>query len=242
MSYNFHLLFYLKRPKNLIKGEMMPIYLRITVKGKHSEYSVGREIIPSFWSALKGKGTGLREEIRELNDYLDTLASKVRRFHTSLVEKEDEVTAVVLRDHLTGKNTSNHSLLRLYQKHIDNMEKLIGKGYSNSTFQTYQSSIRHVKQFLQLKYEVQDINVKKVDFKFITDYELFLRIDRGNNAMSARKYIVHLKKIMLYCLGAGLIVGNPFLNYRNTAKAKARTFLNIEELDRIKNREFPLER
>lgn len=74
------------------------------------------------------------------------------------------------------------------------MEKLIGKGYSYSTFQTYQSSIRHVKQFLQLKYEVQDINIKKVDFKFITDYELFLRIDRGNNAMSARKYIVHLKK------------------------------------------------
>jgi len=58
--------------------------------------------------------------------------------------------------------------------------------------------------------------------------------------MSARKYIVHLKKIMLYCLGAGWIVGNPFLNYRNTAKAKARTFLNMEELDRIKNREFPL--
>ncbi|TCD29623.1 hypothetical protein EZ456_00990 [Pedobacter psychrodurus] len=75
---------YLKRPKNFIKGEMMPIYLRITVKGKHSEYSVGREIIPSFWSALKGKGTGLREDIRELNDYLDTLASKVRRFHTTL--------------------------------------------------------------------------------------------------------------------------------------------------------------
>ena len=219
---------------------MMPIYLRITVKGKHSEYSVGREIVPSFWSALKGKGTGLREEIRELNDYLDTLASKVRRFHTTLVEKEDEVTAVVLRDHLTGKNTSNHSLLRVYQKHNDNMEKLIGKGYSYATFQTYQSSIRHVKQFLQLKYEVQDINIKKVDFKFITDYELFLRIDRGNNAMSARKYIVHLKKIMLYCLGAGWIVGNPFLNYRNTAKAKARTFLNMEELDRIKNREFHL--
>ncbi|WP_165501201.1 phage integrase SAM-like domain-containing protein [Pedobacter psychrodurus] len=59
-----------------------------------------------------------------------------------------------------------------------------------------------------------------MDFKFITDYELFLRIERGNNAMSARKYIVHLKKIMLYCLGAGWIVGNPFLNYRNTAKAK----------------------
>ena len=242
MSYNFHLLFYLKRPKNFIKGNMMPIYLRITVKGKHSEYSVGREIIPSFWSPLKGKGTGLREEIRELNDYLDTLASKVRRFHASLVEKEDEVTAVVLRDHLTGKHTSNHTLLRVYQKHNDNMEKLIGKGYSYATFQTYQSSIRHVKQFLQLKYEVQDINIKKVDFKFITDYELFLRIDRGNNAMSARKYIVHLKKIMLYCLGAGWIVGNPFLNYRNTAKAKARTFLNMEELDRIKNREFPLER
>ena len=242
MSYNFHLLFYLKRPKNFIKGEMMPIYLRITVKGKHSEYSVGREIIPSFWSALKGKGTGLREEIRELNDYLDTLASRVRRFHATLVEKDDEVTALILRDHLTGKNSSNHSLLRVYQKHNDNMEKLIGKGYSYSTFQTYQSSIRHVKQFLQHKYEVQDINIKKVDFKFITDYELFLRIDRGNNAMSARKYIVHLKKIMLYCLGAGWIVVNPFLNYRNTAKAKARTFLNMEELDRIKNREFPLER
>ncbi|MFD2285020.1 site-specific integrase [Pedobacter petrophilus] len=232
----------MKRSKKLLKGEVMPIYLRITVNGKHSEYSVGREIIPTYWSTIKGRGIGQKDEIKELNDYLDTLASKVCRFHTALIEKEEEVTTLVLRDHLTGKNSSNYTLLKIYQKHNDNLEKLIGKGYSYSTFQSYQSSIRHVKQFLQLKYEVQDINIKKVDFKFITDYELFLRIDRGNNAMSARKYIVHLKKIMLYCLGAGWIVGNPFLNYRNTAKAKARTFLNMEELNRIKNREFPLER
>jgi len=231
MSYNFHLFFYLKRPKDFTKGEMLPIYLRITVKGKHSEYSVGREIIPTFWSTIKGRGTGLREEIRELNDYLDTLASKVRRFHTALVEKDDEVTAVVLRDHLTGKNSSsNHTLLKVYKKHNDNTEKLIGNGYSYGTYQSYQSSIRHIKEFLQIKYQVMDIHIKKVDFKFITDYELYLRIERGCNPMSARKYIVHLKKIILYCLGNGWIVGNPFINYHNTAKAKPRTFLNMEEL------------
>ena len=108
MGYNFHLLFYLKKPRNYLKDGLIPIYLRITVKSKHAEYSVGRAILPIFWSSLKGRASGQREEVRELNDYLDTLASKVRRFHASLVEKGEEVTAVVLRDHLSGRNSSNN--------------------------------------------------------------------------------------------------------------------------------------
>lgn len=128
MGYNFYLLFYLKKPRNYIKDGLMPIYLRITVKGKHAEYSVGRAILPIFWSSLKGRASGQREDVRELNDYLDTLASKVRRFHASLIEKGEEVTAVVLRDHLSGRNSSNHNLLKVYQQHNDNVEKLIGNG------------------------------------------------------------------------------------------------------------------
>ncbi|WP_316828745.1 site-specific integrase [Pedobacter miscanthi] len=242
MGYNFHLLFYLKKPRNYLKDGLIPIYLRITVKGKHAEYSVGRAILPIFWSSLKGRASGQREEVRELNDYLDTLASKVRRFHASLVEKAEEVTAVVLRDHLSGRNSSNHTLLKVYQNHNDNVEKLIGNGYRYGTFQAYQSSMSRVREFIQKKYGLLDINIKKVDFKFITDYELYLRIERKNSPMSARKYMVHLKKIILYCLGNGWIAGNPFINYRSTAKAKPRTFLNMEEMERIKNREFSRKR
>ncbi len=46
---SFSLLFYLKKPKNYLKGAM-PIYLRITVDGIPKEISTGRQCDPIRWN------------------------------------------------------------------------------------------------------------------------------------------------------------------------------------------------
>ncbi|WP_443939313.1 Arm DNA-binding domain-containing protein [Pedobacter sp. MW01-1-1] len=54
MKTNFSLLFFLKRPKNYKTGPA-PIYLRITVEGKRSEFSSGRLCEPKLWNPSKGR-------------------------------------------------------------------------------------------------------------------------------------------------------------------------------------------
>jgi len=48
MKTNFSLLFYLKKPKNYVKGAVT-IYLMITVDGKPAELSTSRECEPELW-------------------------------------------------------------------------------------------------------------------------------------------------------------------------------------------------
>ena len=83
MKSNFHLLFYLRKQKNF-KGGPMAIYMRITVNGKRADMSAGRECDPTKWNSQAGRAIGTKEETRALNNYLDSLQTKVRDAHQVL--------------------------------------------------------------------------------------------------------------------------------------------------------------
>ncbi|SHE56115.1 Arm DNA-binding domain-containing protein [Pedobacter caeni] len=63
MKTNFSLLFYLKKQKNYINGNV-PIYMRITVGGKRSEITTGRDCEPKSWNAKAGRIKGTKEECK----------------------------------------------------------------------------------------------------------------------------------------------------------------------------------
>lgn len=78
MKTNFSLLFYLKRQKNYLNGNV-PIYMRITVGGTRSEIPNNRECDPNRWNAKGGRAIGSREEIKLLNTHLDHLQNAVKQ-------------------------------------------------------------------------------------------------------------------------------------------------------------------
>ncbi|TFF39330.1 Arm DNA-binding domain-containing protein [Mucilaginibacter psychrotolerans] len=80
MKSNFHLLFYIRKQKNY-KGSTMPIYMRITVNGKRADMSAGRDCDPTKWNSHSGRGIGTKEEIKALNNYLDSLQTKLQNAH-----------------------------------------------------------------------------------------------------------------------------------------------------------------
>jgi hypothetical protein len=67
------LLYYLKQTQNQ-KNENRYIYLRITVDGERREISTKRQCIPDQWNAQLGRTTGVSEEAKELNSYLDLIS------------------------------------------------------------------------------------------------------------------------------------------------------------------------
>ena len=60
---SFGLLFYLKKPKNYVKGEV-PIYLRITVDGIPKELSIKRTCDPDRWNSHAGRASGTKENVK----------------------------------------------------------------------------------------------------------------------------------------------------------------------------------
>ena len=96
LSKRFSLLFYLKKPKNHVQGKQ-PIYLRITIDSARMELSTQRECDPERWNSHAGRVNGTKEEIRNLNVYLDSLQAKVYEAHRNLLDQNELITIVTLK-------------------------------------------------------------------------------------------------------------------------------------------------
>jgi site-specific recombinase XerD len=229
---NFHLLFYIRKQKNY-KGGAMPIYMRITVSGKRVDISVGRDCDPVKWNNHAGRAIGTKEEIKALNNYLDSLQTKLRNAHQTLIDTNQQVTTESLHNQLTGKNQKSHFLMQLFQEHNAKVKALIGNGFEANTLKGYNTSEKHLTGFLQEKYDKTDIEISQLNHAFIVDFEFYLKANCKITGVSAAKYIKHLKKIVNHCIANGWLKQNPFINFKSTAKAKERTFLTQQELDNI---------
>src|SRR3546814_18087058 len=134
MSTNYSLLFYLKKPKNYAGGAK-PIYMRITVAGEPKEVSIGRECDPSRWNAKANRAKGTKEDIRNLNAYLDTLERKAEDAHSQLVKQEMAITADSLKLKNLGKDVHRRYLMKTSTQHNRKMEAFLGTGYKPKTKQ-----------------------------------------------------------------------------------------------------------
>ena len=211
----------------------MPIYMRITVSGKRADISVGRDCDPAKWNNHAGRAIGTKEEIKALNNYLDSLQTKLRNAHQVLIDSNQQVTTENLHNQFSGKNQKSRFLMELFKEHNAKVKALIGNGFEPNTLKGYNTSEKHLTGFLQEKYGKTDIEISQLNHAFITDFEFYLKANCKITGVSAAKYIKHLKKIVNHCIANGWLKQNPFINFKSTAKAKERTFLTQQELDNI---------
>ena len=109
------------------KDGMAPIYLRITVNGKRSQISIKRKIEIDKWNIEAGKVNGKTSEIKNLNKYLESIKYKVHRIQERLQDENKRITALIIKNIYLGKEERQKMLLVIFQKHNDQVEKLIGK-------------------------------------------------------------------------------------------------------------------
>jgi site-specific recombinase XerD len=241
MQNSFKLLFYLKKPKAYVSGSVT-IYLRITVSGQRSEVSTGRECLPEKWNTHAGRMTGTREDARVLNNYLDTMQARIFETHRQLLAAGESVSVESIKNKFTGKSERPRSLINIFQDHNKQVEALLNDGFAPGTLERYKTSLKHTVDFLKWKYRVSDIDIRKIDHAFITEYEFYLRSVRKCNNNTAVKYIKNFGKIIRICIANGWLDKNPFANYKSKVKEVERAFLVEEEMQVLASKKFVTER
>lgn len=238
---NFSLLFYLKKPKNYLKGPR-PIYLRITVDGVPKEISTARDCDIDRWNVNAGRMSGTKEDAKLLNAYLDTLQTKIYEVRRELLEKDETVTSEALKNTLRGTNEKSKMIMAIFQDHNDQMKSLIDKDYSPTTLKRYKTSLGHTKSFIEWKYGIADLDIKKLNYEFITQYEFWLKTIRNCNHNSAIKYIANFRKIVNGCIKRGWVEKDPFVGFKMTKKEVIPEFLTEDEIEKISIKKFASER
>jgi site-specific recombinase XerD len=229
MNKTFNLLFLVKKNKIKANGTA-PIYLRITIDGVPKEISSKRYVLPEKWDSKLQKVSGNSPEVKAINSYLKALEQEVYDAHHSVMKDKEHATSSILKSKILKIEEKPNMLIPIFQDHNNKVEEMVGNGFAPGTLERYKTSLKHTKEFMKWKYNVSDIDIKKIDHAFITEYEFYLRTQRGCNNNSAVKYIKNFKKIVLLCLANGWLDKNPFASYKSKLDEVEKDFLSEEEL------------
>jgi len=241
MNATISILFYLKRAKANAQG-LAPIFQRITINGRRLDNSTGKFVDPSKWHPEMSKMRGNSEEARLINGHLDNLRTKILIAEKELNKKDIPVNLETLKNMLLGTKERQRLLVPIFEEHNNKIKELLGIEYAPGTYERYQTSLKHTKDFLNWKYSISDIDITKIDHAFITDYEFYLRSVRKCANNTAVKYIKNFNKIIKLCLANDWLDKNPFANYKSKVKEVERVYLSEVEIQNIINKDFKTER
>lgn len=243
MEKSFGLLFYLKKPKGYKSGDV-PIYLRVTVNSDIAEISTKQKCDPAKWNMTAGRVEGKSQSAKLVNDYLDVVQRKVYEVRKQLLDNDHPVTAENIKTVLQGKEIKEdvYMLMKIFQRHNDQMAELVGHEFSKGTFTRYKTVYTFALSFLQWKYKVTDMDITKLDYEFISEFEFWLKSVRKCNHNTTMQYLRNFNKIVNHCLRSGWLPKNPFIRFKMTDREVERTALTETELQNVMEQQFPIER
>lgn len=242
MSKALSILFYTKVSKTTKSGEV-PLYMRIQMAGeKRFEISIKRYINQTDWSMALHKMKGNSPEAKSINSYLDSLRTFVHDCERDLLKEGIPVTIENIKNRYLGTDKEPKYLIQVFKQHNEDMKALVGKEFTQSTYTRYITSLTHTQNFLKWKYNVNDIDIAKIDYTFIKDYEFYLKTFRNCNNNSTIKYIKNFGKVVRLCIANGWLDYNPFLKYKPKYSEVIRDYLTADELNTMALKEFPAKR
>lgn len=174
--------------------------------------------------------------------YIDAIRTQLYSYMQVLRESDNVISTESIKNKYLGIADKEETILELYEENNENATKLIGIDYAADSVQRHTTTYRHIKAFLNKKYGLDDIEVKEIDYKFLSDLILYFKIDKGIGHNTTMKYLKNLKKIVRIAIARGIISRDPYINIKMKTKQKERGFLSEEDLNKIINRKFNIAR
>lgn len=234
----FSILFFIHRGKKNKKKEH-PIYCRLTVQGKSKEFSTQIWVTDDKWNPKTHKVLGKNEFANTANHTIESARNKLLNIRADFYANSKEITAAaVINTHL-GKMEVKYTLLELldyFNEH--HVKKLIGKDYSNGTYERYKTSLSHVKEFMKYKNKSSGMLLTDINYAFATEYEFYLKTVRNNSHNTSLKYIKNLKAVVNFAVKNEWLINNPLDRYQVKLEKIDKAFLTHKELNTIETKKI----
>jgi len=236
------ILFFIRKKRLLRNGEV-PVYMRITIMGKIAEISLNRSIEPQYWCSKKAGAIGNTKKARILNLYIESIRMQLQKTMIDFHNQNLPINVTSLKNSFLGIEEDNgKKIIELMKEHNEDMEKLVGIDFSYETLKRHRTSLNHVQAFIKMEYNKDDLFITKLDYRFITKYELYFKTVRKCNHNTTMKYIKNLRKIINLAIAEDYIERDPFAKFKMTYKKVDRGYLTDEELNAIINLKFKMKR
>lgn len=226
------------------KNEQASIYARITVNGKRATISLKRKVLVTDWDVHKNRARGTSQKSRILNSYLDETYNHLFKCYRDLMAERKLITSQAIKARYFGQDENNHSIMDIVNYHNEDMAGKLKWGTQKNYFTTQ----KYVSKFLLKAYKTSDLYLRELDYHFIIKFEKYLRSNvpedhqkpMGNNTVM--KHIERFRKLINLSHKLDWIESDPFINFKSKFIKNERSFLSLEELQNIENKQFTIPR
>ena len=238
----FSIIFFTRKSRT--NPSKLLIYARITVNGNRTEISLKRCVNVQEWNSFKNRGRGSSSKIQILNRYLDYVYGKLLDCHKQLLEEFKIVSSHSIKARYLGEDDHQKTLKELIAYHNTNMDSVLKPG----TMKNYYTTERYLNKFLKDKIKADDVYLKQLNYRFITDFEHYLRNYKNSKRQlmltnnGVMKHLERLKKIINLSIKLEWILKNPFQKFQLKFDKYDRQYLTERELGLIENTYFKQER
>ncbi|RZK35750.1 MAG: site-specific integrase [Pedobacter sp.] len=236
-NHSFSVNFFIRRNREAFGRT--PIYVKITVDGSRVFMPVKQTVEVAQWNQKAQKLKGNSPENILARDRMRQIVNEINLAYDELRFQKEVVTAEKIKIKVEGEDQGK-SLRDLIKYHFDQPGKLLAAG----TLKNYYSTERFLSEFLKRK-KLSDIQLTKIDFKFITDFGVYLRTkspDKGQRPCTNNTVMKHMErfqKLMGLALKFGWILRDPFIHFTRKLVTKDRNVLNDDELASIRQVDLP---
>ena len=236
-----NLMFFIRRQKKLKDGNF-PIYVRISFGRDKADISTGIGVPDVAWNPEFGLVKGTSKEAKQINRQIDQSRKALFGQYTQLIDQGKDVTAKSIKNAWLGIIENERTVLSIFKDHNEQAKMLISKDFAPATIQRYETSLKHVQNFIQWRFQKDDIPLDEINHDFISGLELYLKTVRDCGHNTALKYIKNFKKIVRIALANGWIKVDPFANYKMKLHKVDRGYLSEAEIETIQNLKLKVDR
>jgi len=241
MENNVKITFWMNKTKKNSKN-LIPVYLRVSHDYEHFVMATSVWIHASEWDKKAMRVRGSSPDTCTSNNSLETLRVKVIQAVNHLSVQGKPFNIHTIRKRLEGKDRSSVTLMMVIEEQISEMKKLKGKDFAPSTIVKYKNTQLRLKQFIKFKFHRSDIYLYELNYQFMKDFEAYLKEKHENSSVTVYKHYQRFTRILRQSMHKGYLEKYPFENYKIKLQRKKIEYLTQEEIDRIDQTNFRVER
>ena len=205
----FNVLFWVRKGRG--NENMAPLYCRVTISGQRYEIPTNIRVSTQHWSAEAQRAIGRTESDKEANLIIERMTSDIEEDVRKIHQKGFELTMENFRLNYQAKENKYSTLSTIFEYH-----RLIkSKNLTPSTNWQYGLTLRHLLNFVSIKYRVSDYALEAINKVFVNEFFAYLqgfmrqdnkRICSQNGAI---KHVQRLGKVLQLAVDNEWISRNP---------------------------------
>lgn len=237
-THTFTIRFTLRQNKS--KDGTAPIRMVINVDGVRKEVAIKKRIAIEDWNSTKGMARTNRPALRQLNLALEDIRIQIWAIYQTMRHNGEIITAEKIKNSFMGTDEDDTTLCKLIDYHY----KVASQTLAEGTIKNYYATERYLKEFLLKQFKTTDIRLEKLNYKFITDFEYFLRcrepyiLHKPLTNNGVMKHLERLKKLIHMAIRLEWMERDPFASYQLSFKKVEREHLSEKELQRLEETSF----